>query len=337
MASVTTPLARRAARLALFGGGGAGALGAGLYGLLHVEGLLARRTIGELENGAPHADGVYGASYIGSELSFSVMGDSAGAGLGVDRPDETPGALLAAGLSEIAERPVRLHTTAYSGAQSADLAAQVDDALTRNPDVALIIIGGNDVTHQVRPSTSVRYLGEAVRRLQANGCRVVVGTCPDLGTVEPIPQPLRWIARRLSRQLAAAQVGTVVEAGARAVTLGSIIGPEFSAAPGDMFAVDRFHPSAAGYAAVAAAVLPSLADVLGLWTDADTGAAADGGEAVLPAVLAAEEAAEMAGVEVTGTSVGGRDRGPRGRWARLRRRTRQRDDTDAAATGPSPS
>lgn len=333
MVSVTTPLARRATRVALFGGGGAGALGAGLYGLLHLEGIMARRMIGELENGAPHADGVYGASYLGPAISFAVIGDSAGAGLGVDRPDETPGALLAAGLSEIAERPVRLHTTAYSGAQSRHLAAQVDDALSGEPDVALIIIGGNDVTHQVRPSTSVRYLGDAVRRLQANGCRAVVGTCPDLGTIEPIPQPLRWIARRLSRQLAAAQLMTVVEAGARAVTLGSIIGPEFSAAPRDMFAVDRFHPSAAGYSAVAAAVLPSLADVLGLWTDADTGAEADGGEAVLPVVVAAERAAEMAGVEVTGASVIGRDGGPRGRLARLRRRTRQRDGANAGSVG----
>ncbi len=126
---------------------------------------------------------------------------------------------------------------------------------------------------------------------------------------------------------------TVIEAGARAVTLGSIIGPEFSAAPRDMFAVDRFHPSAAGYSAVAAAVLPSLADVLGLWTDADTGAEADGGEAVLPVVVAAERAAEMAGVEVTGASVTGRDGGPRGRWARLRRRTRRRDGAKAGTAG----
>lgn len=335
MVSVSTPFTRRVARLALFGGGGAGALGAGLYGFLHLEGRLARRTIGELENGAPHADGVYGASYPGTPLSFAVIGDSAGAGLGVDRPDETPGALLAAGLAEIAERPVRLRTTAYSGARSENLTAQVDDALADEPHIALIMIGGNDVTHQVRPSTSVAYLDEAVRRLQTHGARVVVGTCPDLGTIEPIPQPLRWIARRLSRQLAAAQMLTVVEAGARAVTLGSIIGPEFSAAPGDMFAADRFHPSAAGYSAVAAALLPSLADVLGLWTDADTGAQADGGEAVLPAVVAAEKAAEIPGAEVAGTSVAGRERGPRGRWARLRRRTRQRGEVDAA-TGSRP-
>jgi lysophospholipase L1-like esterase len=319
--AANTSIARRVARLALFGGGGAGALGAGMYGFLRFEGSLARRSIGDLANGAPHADGHYGASYPGEPLSFVVIGDSAGAGLGCDTPDETPGALLASGLAEIAERPVRLRTLAYSGARSEHLPNQVDDALTSHPDIALIIVGGNDVTHKVRPSTSAGYLDDALSRFHAEGARVVVGTCPDLGTIEPIPQPLRWIARRLSRQLAAAQMVTAVEAGALAVSVGSILGPEFSAAPGDMFATDRFHPSAAGYAAVAAALLPSLASALGLWTDEDSGAAAEEEQAILPAAVAAEEAAELSGVEVVGTSVGGRERGPRGRWARLRRRT----------------
>jgi len=318
----------------MFGGGGAGALGAGLYGFLHLESLLARRSIGQLENGAPHADGPYGRAFPGPPLSFVVIGDSAGAGLGCDRPDETPGALLATGLAEIAERPVRLRTTAFSGATSEHLPDQVDDALTSRPDVALIIIGGNDVTHQMRPSTSVGYLDDALGRLHAENVEVVVGTCPDLGTIEPIPQPLRWIARRLSRQLAAAQMVTAVEAGARAVSLGSILGEEFSAAPGDMFAADRFHPSAAGYAAVAATVLPSLAGALGLWDD-EPSAAPEDDEAALPAVVAAEEAAELAGVEMAGTSVAGHERGPRGRWARLRRRARVPSDGPSVAVTDS--
>ena len=81
---------------------------------------------------------------------------------------------------------------------------------------------------------------------------MVVGTCPDLGTIRPIQPPLRWLARRWSRQLAAAQTVAVVRAGGRTVSLGDLLGPQFDAAPEQMFGADRFHPSAEGYRAAAA-------------------------------------------------------------------------------------
>ena len=84
--------------------------------------------------------------------------------------------------------------------------------------------------------------------LRAAGCEVVVGTCPDLGAIRPIKPPLRWLARRWSRQLAAAQTVAVVEAGGRTVSLGDLLGPAFEADPDRMFGADRFHPSAEGYA-----------------------------------------------------------------------------------------
>ena len=79
------------------------------------------------------------------------------------------------------------------------------------------------------------------------GVAVVVGTCPDLGTVKPIAPPLKQVARSWSRRLAAAQTIAVVEAGGRSVSLGSILGPEFAAAPALLFGPDQFHPSADGY------------------------------------------------------------------------------------------
>jgi len=307
---------------AAYGGGGIGLMGAGLYGLLRLEARQARRAIGTVPENPPGADGLYGP-FTGEPISFAILGDSSAAGVGVDTADETPGALLAAGLAEVAERPVRLAVVAQSGAQTSDLAEQVPLAIASRPDLALIIVGGNDVTHRMRPAMSVRLLDEAVRRLRDAGAAVVVGTCPDLGTVEPIPHPLRWLVRRASRQLAAAQTVAVVEAGGRTISLGSILGPEFAAAPGHMFATDRFHPSAAGYAAAAAAVLPSAASALGLWDDREERPELLRGDEVLPVAVAAAAAAEEAGTEVAGTEVAGHDRGPRGRWARLRHRRRR--------------
>ncbi|HZY27030.1 MAG TPA: SGNH/GDSL hydrolase family protein [Jiangellaceae bacterium] len=335
---VSARTARRIATTAAYGGGSLGLMGAGFYGLLRLEARQARIAIGTISDAVPVADGLYG-NYAGDPLSFVVLGDSSAAGLGVDTADETPGALLAAGLAEIAERPVRLTVVARSGAQTSDLDVQVPLAVAARPDLTLVIVGGNDVTHRVRPTTSVRLLDEAVRRLRDAGAAVVVGTCPDLGTVEPIPRPLRWLARQASRRLAAAQTVAVVEAGGRTVSLGSILGPEFAAAPGDMFSIDRFHPSSAGYASAAAAMLPSAASVLGLWSDAEEQPEAWRGDDVLPVAVAAVAAAEQSGTEVAATKVGGHDRGPRGRWAQLRHRRRrplpepEREDADIMPIG----
>jgi lysophospholipase L1-like esterase len=317
---VSARTARRIATTAAYGGGGVGLAGAGLYGLLRLEAGLARRAIGPPLDDPPMADGRYG-QYSGDPISVVLFGDSSAAGFGVDTPHQTPGALLAAGLAEIAERPVQLTVVARIGAQTSHLAEQIQAADAR-PDLAVVMVGANDVTHRVRPTTSVRLLGEAVRRLRAAGAAVLVITCPDLGTVEPIPHPLRWLARRASRRLAAAQTVAAVEAGARTVSLGSILGPEFAAAPGQMFSPDRFHPSPTGYAAAAAAILPSAASALDLVPEDDTPVTTMGDD-VLPVSLAAVEAAAQSGTEVVATQVAGNDRGVRGRWAMLRHRRRR--------------
>ena len=315
-------VARRIARAAAYGGGGIGVLSAGAFGLVRAQAALARRTIGEPTGTAPYADGVYGAHHPGEPLTLALLGDSSATGLGVSSPHQTPGAMLSSGLAGCADRPVRLVCRATVGARSSDLAGQVAQVDAEVPDVVVIMIGANDVTHRVKPQDAVRHLDDVVRGLVSVGVQVVVGTCPDLGTVEPVAQPLRWIARRASRQLAAAQTIAVVEAGGRTVSLGDILGPEFAASPAEMFGPDRFHPSAAGYASAAAALLPSVCAALEAWPAGGTEATPDltRGEGVRPIAVAAVEAADEAGTEVAAAQVGGRDGGPRGRWALLRHR-----------------
>ena len=89
-----------------------------------------------------------------------------------------------------------------------------------------------------------------------------MATCPDLGTVKPVPQPLRAMMRRSSRRLAAAQAQATLAEGGRTVPLGSRLGPEFDERPDVMFAEDRFHPSTDGYVAAAQALLP---EVIAAW------------------------------------------------------------------------
>ncbi len=195
-------------------------------------------------------------------LRFAMLGDSTAAGYGVEHADQTPGALLAAALAAHSGRPLLLANVARVGAESDELYEQVDDLLADGPEnapqVATIMIGANDVTNRASFTEAAQHLGDAVVRLRAVGCEVVVGTCPDLGTIRPIQVPLRWLARRWSRRLAALQARAVHEAGGRSVPIGALLGREF-AARAELFGPDRFHPSAEGYATAAAAVLPALA------------------------------------------------------------------------------
>ncbi|MBE1534105.1 SGNH/GDSL hydrolase family protein [Actinomadura algeriensis] len=335
--------ARRIAAAAAYGGGGITALGGATFALVMVEARLARKIISATPNGDPPiADGLYGEAYGGAgaraPLSLVVLGDSTAAGLGVHAASETPAAVLAGGLAELAGRPVRLTNVARPGARSAALGDQVERALQVRPDLAVVMVGANDVTSRVPAAESVRHLADAVVRLRAAGAQVVAGTCPDLGSVKPLMQPLRWIARRASRQLAAAQTIAVVERGGRSVSIGDLLGREFAAEPHVMFSADRYHPSARGYAAAAAALLPSLASALGLEPDLEAWPLETRiGDGVLPVYLAAAAAAERAGTEVSGASVAGRERGPRGRWARLlRRRSAETETGTETGSGAGP-
>ncbi len=316
--------ARRLATAAAYGGGGLGLLGGWLYAVMKVQAAWARRLIGNATVAPPVADGVYGDHLPGDPLRLLVVGDSAAAGYGMSDPLDTPPALLGSGLSHIAGRPVEVASTARVGAQSSHLGTQLDRGLRCRPHVAVIVIGTNDVTHTVRPSESVRLLEAAVRRVLDAGAEVVVGTCPDLGTIQPVAQPLREFARHWSRRLAAAQMVATVEAGGRSVSLGALLGPTFRLAPSELFGPDGFHPSVAGYASMVAALLPSVAAAVGVWDeDDDAEDAQELGGLVLPVSFAAAEAAAQDGTEVTGARVGGRDRGPRGRWAELQHRVRR--------------
>ncbi|EFG07273.1 SGNH/GDSL hydrolase family protein [Streptomyces clavuligerus] len=312
-------VARRIAAGAAYGGGGIGLLGVATVGVVLAEVQLAKRSVaGVAAPVPPRGEGLYGLAFGRRDpLLLGILGDSTAAGQGVRRAGQTPGALLASGLAAVVERPVEVRNVALPGARSDDLDRQVRLLLadaSRRPDICVLMIGANDVTHRMPPTESVRHLAAAVRRLRTAGAEVVVGTCPDLGTIEPVYQPLRWLARRVSRQLAAAQTIVVVEQGGRTVSLGDLLGPEFAANPREMFGADSYHPSAEGYATAAMAMLPTVCAALGVWPESDRPEAARD-EGVLPVAQAAAEAAQEAGTEVTAA---------RAPWALLKRRRRRR-------------
>ncbi|MGH3883312.1 MAG: SGNH/GDSL hydrolase family protein, partial [Pseudonocardiaceae bacterium] len=248
-----------------------GAMVGAAYGMLSQQGQRARRDI-MIPGWFPfRADGVYlpdgtgpypPSTPAGDVLRFAVLGDSSAAGLGVDRPEQLPGVVLARGLAEQADRAVQLNTLAICSCTSRRLRHQVNAALIDPPQAVMIMIGANDVARLMPPWESATLLGEAVSSLRATGTTVVVGTCPDLGAVRPIPQPLRAIARTSSLALARLQRDAVRRAGGLPVSLADVLARELLIQPDALFSRDRFHPSAAGYQAACSVLLPPLCSAL---------------------------------------------------------------------------
>ncbi|MEH3034593.1 MAG: SGNH/GDSL hydrolase family protein [Aeromicrobium erythreum] len=232
--------------------------------VLRRQAATARDVIGKpLGEDAHDADRVY-KKRLGARIELVVLGDSIAAGLGADDARGTFGARLARQVAKRTQRSVRLRTLAVVGSESSALGDQVAALpASARPDVAVIVVGGNDVTHRVPVAEAVAHLEAAIESLQARGAAVVVGTCPDLGALRSVPQPLRSLGSRASRQLAQAQREAALTRGAWAVSLADVVGPFFITNPDEMFSLDRFHPSAQGYKRTAKAVLPSVLAALG--------------------------------------------------------------------------
>jgi lysophospholipase L1-like esterase len=189
-------------------------------------------------------------------LAFAVLGDSIAYGQGASRPADTIGARLAAELTR-SGTATDVHVFAVPGADSRALASQVQRATAWMPDVALIIIGANDLTHFVAPEQAAARLADAVRALRAAGAEVVVAPAPDLSVVPWVPAQLRMTVRAGSQLLQQAQTRAALAAGARVADIGVGSSAGFAADPG-LFSSDQFHPSSAGYAVIAAALAPAV-------------------------------------------------------------------------------
>jgi lysophospholipase L1-like esterase len=223
----------------------------------------------------PRADGVYARGggpaqrwQRGTPVDVHLMifGDSTATGYGCMSAEEVPGVLIARGLAERTGKAVRLSTKAIVGATSKGVAGQVDAMFVAGapPDVAVMMLGANDVTALNGISQSAQRLSSAVRKLRARGALVVVGTCPDLGVISAIPQPLRSLAHARTSQLARAQAAAVRSAGGVPVPMAQLLAPKFRAAHELMFSADGFHPSATAYARAADALLLALCEELGV-------------------------------------------------------------------------
>lgn len=188
-------------------------------------------------------------------LRFLVLGDSLAAGTGAATVQDTLGGRLTRSL-RAAGHDVVLQVVAVPGATSLDLAAQVR-RVAGPVDVALLVIGANDLTRQVPPVRAAAALGSAVRDLRGAGASVLVVPTPDLSSVAWVPPAFRALVAGFCDQLRSRQTAAAEQAGALVAPVAPDLSRRFAADPA-LFSADRFHPSSAGYGVVAEALAPAL-------------------------------------------------------------------------------
>lgn len=193
-------------------------------------------------------------------LRLALLGDSIAWGQGAAREDERLAPRLADGLAATGVATVT-RAVAVPGSRSEHLADQVDALLPWAPDLVVVVIGANDLTHRTPAGAAAADLARAVRRLRDGGAEVVVAPAPDLSAVPLVPADLRPSVRRASEHLRALQVDAVHVEGGHVADADGRTAAAFHDDPA-LFSADRFHPSSAGYAVIAAGLLPEVVRVV---------------------------------------------------------------------------
>ncbi|MCW2742545.1 MAG: Lysophospholipase L1-like esterase [Blastococcus sp.] len=189
-------------------------------------------------------------------LHLLVLGDSIAYGTGALRPDDTLGRRLSAALTADGF-DVELRVVAVPGAVSADLASQVRRAEPFDADLAVVVIGANDLARFLPADQAAAALAAAVAALRARGTDVVAVPAPDMSMVPFVPPAFRPAVRAACAQLQRRQTAVVEAAGGSVAGVAAEVAGAFGADPA-MFSADGFHPSSAGYARIAAALAPSV-------------------------------------------------------------------------------
>jgi len=183
---------------------------------------------------------------FGPSLRYVVMGDSTAVAQG---GDYTKGYASATAAYLAQSHTVTWQNVAVSGERAGGvLTHQVSQAVKSKPDVVVIAVGANDVTHLTPISSVASSLRKSIALLrQSNpGVRIILTGSPDMGSVPRFGQPVRWLAGKRTQTLNAMVVELAKEQQVIFAPIAEKTGPTFRAHP-ELFAKDKFHPTTQGY------------------------------------------------------------------------------------------
>jgi lysophospholipase L1-like esterase len=193
----------------------------------------------------------------GAPLEYVVLGDSTAAGVGADYESG-----IAVGTATELGRTRRVTMTNFgvSGARVRDVVRdQLDAAVARKPELVLLAVTPNDVTHLTCIRSMRRDLETIVTRLRAANPHVaiVVTGSADMSAPPRIPRLLRPVAGWRTRAVNRMVIDVAAKRGLTFAPIARETGPLFHRDP-TLFDTDGFHPNARGYAAWRAVLNPAL-------------------------------------------------------------------------------
>jgi len=207
-----------------------------LMPLLIVQALRTRRRAPVLPEAAGERRGALGA---GDPLRLLIVGDSSGAGVGVATQQQAfAGYLTRALAAQLPARRIEWSLHAKTGVTSAMALALLRADPPPPAQLAVVVLGVNDVVDQVAPRRAVAQRAALADwlRTQCGVGHVVFTALPPIGQFPLLPQPLRWIAGQdAQRHNRALQAWAATRADVSFVPIAIRLGVENMAA-------DGFHP-----------------------------------------------------------------------------------------------
>ena len=202
----------------------------------------------------------------GRVLRLLIVGDSSAAGVGVRTQDEALAGHLTRRLAGCSGRRVRWQLVARSGITTVQALALLKQSAPAPAEIAVVVLGVNDVIDQVPSHRAVQQRAELVDWLrERSGVRhVVFAPLPPVHRFPLLPQPLRHVmgsdARRHDEAVArwAATRDDVSH-----LPIDYALGPEH-------MAEDGFHPGEPVYRACGEALAEFAAGLLIITNDTET-------------------------------------------------------------------
>lgn len=203
-----------------------------LMPLLTAQALRARKTATELPEPIGHRSGLSGN---GSVLRLLIVGDSSAAGVGATRQSEALSGQLVSALASSHRIDWRL--IAKTGTTTRTACPLLRSQTPSQMDVALVVLGVNDITSQIPLERLLRLraaLYEHLRR-EWGVSRIIATGIPPIEKFPLLPNPLRWVLSLQAQRFDRALHRQAHDLGVDYMPFDVPLSPE-------MMASDGFHP-----------------------------------------------------------------------------------------------
>jgi lysophospholipase L1-like esterase len=205
----------------------------------------------------PEPDGVRsGVSGEGARtVRLLIAGDSSAIGVGASTQEHGLAIPLTRTLATHLDARIHWQLIGETGLTSEGVFQKLTASEVLPADVALVIVGANDITREVRLARALRHRHEMVMwlRERIGVAHVVFPSLPEMQHFPAIPQPLAWYAGLHARRNNRAQERWArSHPWARHADISGLTRAE-------LMATDGYHPSPSLYALVAARLAAYIA------------------------------------------------------------------------------